>query len=281
MRVLKVFALLMAAVLSLVGCGRKSEPQPLLEMLFLDVGQGDSTLLRTEAGDILIDAGTEKSQEELCRRLRALGVERLALLILTHPDEDHIGGADGVLEQFEVDEVWTNGAEESNDSYLRFLNTLQKKNVPCTVARAGSGCSFGDLHVTVLSPVNLDFEGENDDSLVLLLRYGEFGALMMGDASQAVEPSLIETYGEAHLNVDLLGVGHHGSNSSTGADLLAVANPQYAVISCGAGNSYGHPDGRTLARLEHAGAEVRRTDLEGEICFAVYEDGSFGFANDG
>jgi len=98
----------------LVGCNRSSK-SPILEMICLDVGQGSSTLVRTAEGDILVDAGSEDSQDELCRKLRALGVERLSLLILTHPDEDHIGGADGVLEHFETDVIWTNGAIAEND----------------------------------------------------------------------------------------------------------------------------------------------------------------------
>jgi len=256
----------------LVGCNRSSK-SPILEMICLDVGQGSSTLVRTAEGDILVDAGSEDSQDELCRKLRALGVERLSLLILTHPDEDHIGGADGVLEHFETDVIWTNGAIAENDSYDRLVRMVQGMNLSVRTVRGGDGITLGALQLSVLSPISEHSEDGNEDSLVLLLRCASFGALLMGDANERAEQTLVETYGAAHLDVDVLCVGHHGSNTSSSVRLLRVTTPQYAVISCGAGNSYGHPDGRTLARLKDAGAEICRTDLEGDVTIAVFEDG--------
>ena len=94
----------------------------------------------------------------------------------------------------------------------------------------------------------------------------------MGDVGEITENALVEAYGAAHLDVDVLLVGHHGADTSTGRRLLEATSPAYAVISCGAGNSYGHPDGRVLARLQNAGAEVLRTDLEGDVCFSVFGD---------
>ena len=262
--------LALCALLLLGGC-QKPKDSPTLEMICLDVGQGSATLLRTGEGDVLIDAGCESRQDELCRKLRALGVERLALLILTHPDEDHIGGADVILDNFEIDAVWTNGASAENDSYERFVQAIAEAEIALKTVRAGDGITIGEMHLSVLSPRSELSGEENEDSLVLLLRCKSFGALLMGDVGEASEEAILEAYG-AHLDVDVLCVGHHGANTSTGRAFLEAASPEYAVISCGAGNSYGHPDGRMLARLQDAEVEVCRTDLEGDIAFSVFEN---------
>ncbi len=271
-RIVCVF-LLIHILLQSVGCAPKTEDEPLLELICLDVGQGSATLLRTPEGDILVDAGTEAGQSDLCLLLDSLGVEKLSLLILTHPDEDHIGGADGILERFETELVWLNGESGENDSYRRLTDTLTERNVPAKTVEASDGAVFGELYVTVLSPFSDEAVGsENDGSVVLLLRCASFGALLMGDASERTELKLLEAYGAAHLDVDVLLVGHHGSNDSSCSEFLDAVQPKYAMISCGAGNSYGHPDGRTLARLESVGAEVLRTDLQGKIGVSVYKD---------
>ncbi len=262
--------LALCALLLLNGC-RKSTDAPILEMICLGVGQGSATLLRTAEGDILIDAGRESGQDELCRRLAELGVERLALLILTHPDEDHIGGADGILEQLTIDDVWTNGDVAENESYESLVRTAREREISLKTVRAGEEITLGEMHLSVLSPFGELSGEENEDSLVLLLRCRSFGALLMGDVGEAGESAILEAYG-GHLDVDVLCAGHHGANTSTGVSLLEAASPGYAVISCGAGNPYGHPDGRMLSRLQDAGAVICRTDLEGDIAFSVYED---------
>ena len=272
MRRMGILLICFGILLCFSSCEKSDESSALLEMICLDVGQGSSTLLRTPSGDVLIDAGTEDGQDALCRRLKSLGVERLALLVLTHPDEDHIGGADGILEQFETDAVWTNGYPAENESYDRLCDALGKLEMGSTAVKTGDGITLGAIHVTVLAPLDEVADG-NEGSLVLLLRCADFGALMMGDVPSETELALVETYGAEQLRADLLCVGHHGSDTSTCEEFLNAVRPSYAVVSCGAGNAYGHPDGRTLARLEQAGAEILRTDLEGDIVIRVYENG--------
>ncbi len=270
---LRRVALLVFCALFLLCCGcSESKDPPILEMICLDVGQGSATLLRTAEGDVLIDAGGDGSQEELCRKLEAFGVERLALLILTHPDEDHIGGADGVLEQFEPDVVWTNGAVAETECFEMLERTVRAKEIPVRTVRAGDGITLGSIHLSVLSPFAQLSWDENEESLVLLLRCGSFGALLMGDVGMKRERAILEMYGGAHLDVDVLCAAHHGSNTSSDTSFLDAAAPQYVVISCGAGNPDGHPDGRALARLQGTGAEICRTDLEGDISFSVFEN---------
>lgn len=262
----------MLAIL-LSACGHSAEASAELEIVCLDVGQGNSTLLRTGEGDILIDAGSESSQEQLCSRLRELGVESVALLVLTHPDEDHIGGGDGVLRQFSVDEVWLNGTEAGNESFFRLKDELLRTDTVEKTVAAGDFIMLGRTVVTVLSPSAGGAADGNEGSLVLSVRCGDFFMLLMGDAGEQTEEWLLQTYGVAQLRADVLHVGHHGSSSASHQAFLQTVAPKAAVISCKAGNPYGHPDGRTLAGLKHVGAKIYRTDLLGEIQLDTDGDG--------
>ena len=243
-----------------------------IQVHFIDVGQGDATLIRTPGGNLLIDAGTGESEDSLLAYLDYLDIETIHYAVFTHPDEDHIGGADVILENFEVDEICTNGTVAETDSYERLMDTVRRKNISMRAIRATEGFTIGGAHISVLwSPAEEEIS-TNDASMVLLIRCNDFGALMMGDVSMDVEQALIEEYGAAHLQADVLIVGHHGANTSTSEALLETVRPQYAVISCGAGNLYGHPDGRALARLEKSDTEILRTDLEGDLRFTIYEN---------
>lgn len=267
MRRIGSILLFLLLCLSLCACrGSSLQNPPTLQASFLDVGQGDCTLLRTSDGDILIDCGPEAAQESLCRKLKTLGVKRIALLILTHPDEDHIGGADAILDAFPTDLAYLNGSEPDNESAVRLRDSLREHNVKTEVVRAGNSISIGDALLTFLYPfADSEIKDGNESSLVFRVQFGETAILMMGDAEQETETALLDRYGSAHLAADVLHVGHHGANTSSSKDFLRAVSPSIAVISCGSGNRYGHPDGRTLERLSEAGAEVVRTDLSGSI----------------
>ncbi len=252
--------------LLLPSCGRHQDAfSPKLQIYVLDVGQGDCILLRTPEGNILIDAGTESSQETLCLRLEQLGVTEIALAIFTHLDEDHIGGADGVLRTFKVDAVWVNRAPSGEACVAALEAALADSSAKVSPAIAGSSFALGEVTLFVMSPLSPVAEGGNAESIVVQVTCGEIRALFTGDADLATEKRLIETYGRAHLDCDIYKVGHHGSNTSTGVDFLQSLSPEYALISCGRGNSFGHPHGEVLLRLEQLGITVLRTDLEGEI----------------
>lgn len=238
-----------------------------MRLYFLDVGQGDCMLLRTRGGDVLIDSGTEASQQTLCLRLEQLGVTELTLAVITHADEDHMGGADGVLSAFPTRELWVNGDLTESESALRLSEVLQDTDTAVMNVCAGKSCVVGDVTVSVLSPFTSDGDSGNESSIVVKLHCGEIDAILTGDAGVEQERMLVERYGADQLACALYKVGHHGSTTSSSAEFLAAMRPQYAVISCGAGNSYGHPMGEVLVRLEDAGAEVLRTDLLGEIVF--------------
>lgn len=253
--------------LLLASCAAPSAQAP--SVIALDVGQGSSTLIRSSAGDILVDAGGEASEERLLLRLRELGVERLSLLVLTHGDEDHVGGGDGVLRSFSVDRVWYNGVPADTENSRRLFATVQELGVPLIAATVGDGFDLGGWQITVLSVEPA--ASHNDSSLVLKLCGNGLSALIMGDATARTERRLLELYGESQLLSDLLIIGHHGANDVGDEAFLAAVRPRYTVISCGAGNAYGNPDGRLLSRLEQTGAVVLRTDLLGEITLCPSE----------
>ncbi len=240
-----------------------------LEIHMLDVGQGDCMLLRTPEGDILIDAGTESSQELLLLRLQELKVEHLLLAVFTHSDEDHIGGADGVLSSIKVDRIWLNGSKEENDSVRHLNRALENSDTAVEIVCAEDEAHFGELCLTVLAPFSANAAEGNEGSIILRVSYGAVTMLCMGDAGTAEEQELISYYGRVYLDCDILKVGHHGSYTSSGLYFLSVTTPSYALISAAEGNSYGHPHGSVLRDLEETGARVLRTDQEGDICLVT------------
>ncbi len=259
------FGILLLLFLFLFSGCRPTAEKP-LSLIFLDVGQGNATLLQTPKGNILVDCGPENAQETLCRKLQARGIRSIKAIILTHPDEDHIGGADLILERFSVEQVLYNGATEENESFLRFQKTAKQQNIPMEALDRDDEVLFGALKITVFCPIDRTAEQTgNQGSLVFRVEYQTVSALFMGDAEESVEEELLQTYGASGLAATVLQVGHHGSATSSSPEFLAAVSPTYAVISCGAKNRYGHPDGRVLERLKAVNATVLRTDLEGDI----------------
>ena len=259
-------SVLLLFLLLFAGCRAKNTEPEGCRVYFLDVGQGDCTLFRTSDGDILLDAGPESAQETLCRKLRKIGVERIALMVLSHSDEDHIGGADAVLEAFPTERILTNGTRGTGECDARLWDTADRLGIPAETVCAGRSFRCGEALFTVLSPADgADPTGGNNDGIVLRVQIGEVAILMMGDAGSETEEDLLARYGAAQLRSAVLHAGHHGSNTSSGSAFLAAVAPETVVISCGAGNAYGHPDGRTLARLRDAGAEILRTDQSGDL----------------
>ena len=273
MRRLISLVLLLCVCVGVSSCDRAGEEHA-VRLYFLDVGQGDCTLVRTPEGDVLIDAGTEQSEMRLCLRLREIGVRSLRLAIFTHADEDHIGGADGVLSSFPTEEVWLNPNGQASDSLARLEATIQRTGTVRKSADAGDLMRIGGVTAQVLLPFSAkDAQNGNEDSIVIRLLCGDVRILMTGDIGAEEEERMLSYYGRIQLDCDLYKVGHHGSNTSTSERFLQAADPAYAVISCGAANSYGHPFGEVLTRLEKNGTQVLRTDLLGEIVFEIGSDG--------
>ncbi len=196
--------------------------------------------------------------------------------MLTHPDLDHIGGAPEVLSRLQVARVVDPGRAAGKEGFIAVLEEATVRNVPWYAAVEGGRWDLDGVQVTVLHPpgrVMGEAEASNDVSVVLLVRYGSFEALLTGDAPASVERRLVREGLVGHL--DVLKVGHHGSSTSTDPTLLNATHPELALISVGKGNRYGHPDPDVVSRLVTSGADVLRTDLEGPLRVLARRDGSF------
>lgn len=247
----------------------QTAPEGTLQVYYFDVGQADSELICLPTGEhILIDAGTSSTQEELVRQLRSLGAETLDLVVATHPHADHIGGMAAVLEALTVEQivmpVTSDSSTPTTQTYEALLDAIGEEGLTVTPAQAGEEIwNGGGASLQVLAPNAQSYGDLNDYSVVLRLAYGADSFLFTGDAEETSEEEMLSRGWT--LNATVLKCGHHGSETSTSQPFLDTVRPQYAVISCGVDNDYGHPDQVTLDRLEAAGAEVFRTDLQGTI----------------
>jgi competence protein ComEC len=247
-----------------------------LTLHFLDVGQGDAAVLRTPGGHwVVVDAGPAGDRNDAGRRvvapfLSSHGVRSLALVVISHAHADHLGGAPSVLSRFRAGLVLEPGAMVADARYTAFLRLLDSSGVSWHPVHGGERFTLDGVSFSVLHPIpGWSHWGEdlNEDSLVLLVEYGGFQALLAGDAGFPAESAMGGKLGP----VDVLKVGHHGSRGSTGDAWLGTLHPRVAVISVGR-NDYGHPSPVTLARLARSATEVHRTDREGTI--TVTTDGA-------
>jgi competence protein ComEC len=243
-----------------------------LKAYFLDVGQGDSSVILFRDKVILIDAGDTDRGDAVVRALQDLGVRKIDLLVATHPHADHIGGMQAVLANFEVGRVLDSGLPTSSSLYEKFLSTIDRKQIPYIVAERGQTIDIDPaLRILVLSPPK-ERAGDdlNANSIVLRVSYGTVNLLYTGDATAPAEDALV-TSGYP-LDAQVLKVGHHGSSGASSPIFLQRVNPQVAILSLGRGNDYGHPHRETLERLNAAGPTVFRTDTDGTI--RVESDGN-------
>lgn len=226
---------------------------------YLDVGQADSMLLSSDGEYMLIDAGNNADGDDIVRYLREVGADELKYVVGTHPHADHIGGMDDVILDLDVENVLLPNATTNTQTYSDVLDAIETKQVPVTVPVKGQTFQLGDATISVVAAQPSD--DLNNTSIVLRATYEDTSFLFMGDAETAVENAILSSGTNVQSNV--LKVGHHGSSTSTGSAFLAAVSPDAAVISCGAGNSYGHPSAATLNKL--TGIPVWRTDLNGTI----------------
>ncbi|MDD5142151.1 lamin tail domain-containing protein [Methanoregula sp.] len=236
-----------------------------LKAYFLDVGQGDSSVILFRDTVILIDAGDTDQGDTVVHALQDLGVRKIDLFVATHPHADHIGGMEDVLAHFEVGKVLDSGLPSSSSLYEKFLVTIDRKQIPYIVAERGQTIGIDPaLRLLVLSPPR-ERTGDdlNTNSIVLRVSYGTVNLLYTGDATIPAEEALVKS--GYPLGAQVLKVGHHGSSGASSAAFLSRVNPQVAILSLGKGNDYGHPHKETLERLKAAGPMVFRTDTDGTI----------------
>ncbi|MDQ0088362.1 beta-lactamase superfamily II metal-dependent hydrolase [Paenibacillus anaericanus] len=234
-----------------------------LRVIFLDVGQGASQLLISPTGQtMLIDAGNNDREEQMVEYLEQYGVDRLDIVIGTHPDADHIGGLDAVINTVDVGKIYMPKVQANTKTFESLLRSIKNKGLKVTTAKAGLQLDWDEqVDVTMIAPVVNGLDN-NNMSAVIKVTYGDTSFLLTGDASSASEKEMIGS--GVDLQADVLLVGHHGSKSSTTLSFLNQVNPEYAVIQVG-DNSYGHPKETILERLRKKNIEVYRNDLQGTV----------------
>jgi len=256
-----------------------------VELLMIDVGQGDAVAVRSPEGRwLLVDAGPGVGDDPgaypVVRALAARGVRTLDALVLTHPHLDHIGGAAAVLRSFAVRAVRDPALPAPSPEYLELLELAAARGVPWHAARAGDRFQVGGLTVEVLHPFAgaLPAADANETSVVLRISYGDFDALLTGDAYRAQERLLSDSLA---LDLEILKLGHHGSDTSTDSLLVARTRPDVALVSLGRRNRYGHPSPEVIGFLERSGVEIWRTDERGTVRVLGRPDGSYTVFGEG
>lgn len=235
-----------------------------MEVQFLDVGQGDATLIQCGGESMLIDAGNNDRADDVASYLTGRGITELKYVIGTHPDADHIGGLDVVIEAFDCETVIMPDVENDTKTYDDVIDAMEKKRLSNTVPVVGTQYTLGEAVFTILAPNRADYGSNmNECSVGLMLQHGEKRFLFTGDAEEAAEEDMLQNGIE--LKADVYKVAHHGSRSATTEEFLEQAAPAEAVISCGENNRYGHPHAEVLNRLRAAGTAMRRTDEQGTV----------------
>lgn len=255
-----------------------------VQVTFLDVGQGDATFITWPDGtQMLVDCAKDARILEALGRVMPFYDFDIDYLVVTHPDLDHYGGCVDVLEKYTVSNIVYSGYNEKvNDYWQSYWAAVWAEGAKYTELTKRTTWQLGDTTIDFLYP---DHElavhpeipgatsdtGANNSSVVLKLSNGSQDLLMTGDAEAELEEFLVNTYGQ-ELDVEVLKLGHHGSGSSSVQPFLDIVTPDYAIASAGLGNSYGHPSPRVQKRVERIGAELLRTDIDGDIEIWLYED---------
>jgi competence protein ComEC len=244
---------------------KTSETNQPLKVHFINVGQGDSILIVTPEGNtMLIDGGPKDSGADLVSYLKKQGINKINVIVATHPHEDHIGGLINVINSFQVDNIIDSGVSHTTQTYKNYLSAIQSKNINFVNWSLGQQFDFGDnINFTIVGPITKSSSDLNNSSIVIYFKYKSSTFLFAGDAESTEENKIISS--GAILNADVLKVGHHGSDSSSSSKFLKAVSPSIAVISCGKSNSYGHPHNITLKNLTAIGANIYRTDTTGNI----------------
>lgn len=239
-----------------------------LVVQYIDVGQADSSLLFLPNGKVmLIDAGGNATADQLVAYLQEQGVKRIDYLIGTHPHEDHIGGLDAVIENFDIGEIYMPKVDDSQvpttQTYEDVLTAIDANGLTVTQGKGGMTLfREGLLKAEILAPNVSKYDELNSYSIVIRISYQNTSFLFMGDAESDSEQQILQRY---DVEADVIKCGHHGSSTSNSREFIGEVNPKYAIISCGKDNQYGHPHEETLAVLEEQEATVYRTDQDGTI----------------
>ncbi|MBQ7760895.1 MAG: MBL fold metallo-hydrolase [Clostridia bacterium] len=248
-------------------------PEGTAQVHFVDIGQGDATLIMADSKTMLIDTGEKDSDNVLINYLNAHNVTKLDYFVISHFDSDHFGEAVEVLNNFEVENVLIPDQVKTTKMYESFMTALDEDeslNVIIANDIVGESFSMGQLNIDVLAPLNDSYKDSNDYSITMLIRWGNIKFLLSGDAEKEAEEDIVAEYSKLQLDCDVFKAGHHGSRTSSSQDLLDKATPDYVVISCGKDNKYEHPHIEAMERFEAIdNVKIYRTDEMGSIVFST------------
>ena len=239
---------------------------------FIDVGQGDASLIQCDGESMLIDGGTPDQSQKIYAILKDKGITNIKYIVCSHIHSDHVGGLAGALQYAACQQVLTTVTASTSETFNSFLEQCRKHHVPIAVPQVGDTYSLGSASFMILGPTDMEQTmDENDKSLVLRMVYGDTSFLFTGDAEQE-EQQLLMYNDYANLKADVLKADHHGSSNGASNAWIKAIQPKITVISCGANNSYGHPYAGTLNLLKQYGSAVYRTDMQGDV--VIRSDGT-------
>ncbi len=235
--------------------------EPLAVVHFIDVGQGDCTLIESAGQYMMIDAGPDESGTKIQKYLQDREIKKIDYLILTHPDSDHIGGADVVIMKFDIGKIFMSSFVKDNSYYSQLQEAINYKEMGFEIPKAGNTFDFGDCSVTFLQAKIYD--DPNNSSLCFKVSTGDKSIFFGGDMERQAEIDLVDSGKD--LSATIYHVSHHGSYTSSSKELLNAINPEYAVVSCKVDNEYGHPHKETVDELRERGISLFRTDIQGTV----------------
>ena len=239
----------------------------------LDVGQGLSVVITTEAGTALYDGGPRTASSKVVSYLKNTGVKKLDYVIASHYDEDHLNGLIGAIHALDVGKVIVPNYTTDTNVFTSFMRAVEEKGLTVTYAEAGAAYTLGSAVIQIMMPLMPTYQDENDYSVVVKVTSTGKSILLTGDCTTLGEGDML--LAQEDVDSDILVLGHHGSASSTSQVFLDEVSPAMAVVSCGADNKYGHPDQGVMDRLAAAGILLYRTDLQGDLHFYTQGGGEW------
>lgn len=266
---MKKLIVVLLCIFLLAGCTEvlKTEKVPVtagqeMRVHFLDVGQGDSIFIESANGKtMLVDGGVKGAGQQVVSYLKELGVNKLDIVVATHPDADHIGGLIPVLQSIDIGQFYDSGKVHTSQTFEEMLTLIDTKNIPYHVPTTGENIAFDDdLTVKVLN-ANEHATDNNDASIVLKIVYGNVSFLLTGDAGIALEKDMLQN----DVQATFLKAGHHGSNTSSSEKFIQAVHPEVTVLSYGEGNKYGHPHAEVVERLQAVGSKIYATAEAGTV----------------
>ena len=261
-----LITLLIALTLVLSGCLPRAQsplPSQNLTVHIIDVGQGDAILIDMGITEILIDGGEKNTGAADYIRPYVDGA--LEVIVATHAHTDHIGGLIDVLARYQVNDIWLNGDNATSATFAQFMSSVNGEGASIWEAERGNVIHAGNLAFTVLNPARPLFSDQNNNSIVISLKYGDIDFLLTGDAENRAEAAMLAQSVVPVPRVEILKAGHHGSRTASSPDFLNVIRPEVAVYSAATGNSYGHPHKETIINLDNIGAKIYGTDVHGTV----------------